>query len=462
MKTLFLPKYLLLPLLFLFCGCHKEKIVSSSESTPTVSTSVPTNIDISEATLGGNITEAGKSAVTARGVCWSESPAPTIDLNTKTINGAGTGSFSVSISGLKEGNTYHVRAYATNSFGTGYGTEISFKAISPFSALDKGIVEKMSLFNIPGLSIAVVRNDKLVHVRSFGYSDKEANKPAANSDLYRIASVSKPITLVTILKLVVDGRISLDQKVFGPGSILGNDFGSIPSGSPIGQITVRHLLDHKSGWTNYFGDPMFWDNSFTQADLISNLVANRPLEYSPGTTYYYLNFGYCILGRVIEKITGRSYEEYVKTNILSASGIVDMQIGGNTVNDRLPNEVKYYQRDFDPYSMNVKRMDAHGGWIATATDLARFMIANDHNVTPADLIPFSLLSQFYIGERGWNFYGSLPGTSAIVNKMNDNTCFVVLANTRNERSPNSDLDIINDMILLELFHIDNWPTKDFF
>jgi len=453
-------QFLFLSILFLFCNCHKEKSVAPADPTPTLTTSVA-EIDATEATLGGIITNAGQSAVTARGVCWSESPAPTIDLITKTLEGTGTGSFSSSISGLTEGTTYHVRAYATNSYGTAYGNEILFKAISPFFALDNAIMEKMTLYKIPGLSIAVVKSDNLVHVRSFGYSDKEANTVATNTDRYRIASISKPITMVAILKLVADGRISLDQKVFGPGSILGSDFGDIPVGSDIRLITVRHLLDQKSGWTNNFGDPMFWDNSFTQADLISNLIANRPLDYFPGTTYYYLNFGYCILGRVIEKITNQAYADYVKTNILNKCGISDMQIGGNTLSDRVPKEVKYYQRDYDPYSMNVERMDAHGGWIATATDLARFMVKGDQISGPDELIPFSLLSQFYLGERTWNFFGSLPGTSAIVSKQS-NFSFVLLANTRGESNPDAELNDLYDVMLRQLFLMDVWPSKDLF
>jgi hypothetical protein len=91
-----------------------------------------TTVDISKITKttaisGGNITSEGLSAVVARGVCWSTSENPTVDLSTKTFDGNGTGSFSSTITGLTEGATYYVRAYATNSTGTGYGNQISFK-----------------------------------------------------------------------------------------------------------------------------------------------------------------------------------------------------------------------------------------------------------------------------------------------------------------------------------------------
>lgn len=258
--------------------------------------------------------------------------------------------------------------------------------------LDNEIENKMSEYNIPALSIAIVKNEKLVYVRSYGFSDKEASKIAVNDDLYRIASISKSITAIAILKLVQDELISLDHKVFGPNGILGNDYGTPPDGSNKDLITVQHLLDHKSGWTNSPNDPMFTDIINTQSQLITDLLANRPLTYTPGSTYYYLNFGYCVLGRVIEKVTNSTYEDYVKSNILEQCGISEMKIGGNTLNDRDPNEVKYYQSEFSPYNMNVTRMDSHGGWIASSTDLARFIVRIDRNNSITDLISTTLLN----------------------------------------------------------------------
>lgn len=236
--------------------------------------------------------------------------------------------------------------------------EVSFKS------LDDAIKIKMNQYNIPALSLAIVKNERLVYNKSYGFSDKEAGIIAENDDLYRIASVSKPITVIAILKLVQDGLLSLDQKVFGPDGVFGNDYGTPPSGSKKDLITVRHLLDHKSGWTNAPNDPMFTDISNTQSQLITDLLANRPLTYTPGVTIYYLNSGYCILGRVIEKITNMSYENYVKSTIFQPCGITEMKIGGNTLNNRYPKEVKYYQGEYSPYSpysMNVTRMDSHGG-----------------------------------------------------------------------------------------------------
>ena len=104
--------------------------LSFSTKLPTVTTSAISSITASTATSGGNVTDIGGAAVTARGVCWSTSPSPTI-ANSKTSNGTGAGVFTSSITGLTVGTTYYVRAYATNSIGTNYGNEINFTTVLP-------------------------------------------------------------------------------------------------------------------------------------------------------------------------------------------------------------------------------------------------------------------------------------------------------------------------------------------
>ena len=97
---------------------------------PTLSTVSASSITTTSATSGGNISSDGGASITARGVVWSTSPTPTISLSTKTSDGSGTGSFTSSLSGLTPSTTYYVRAYATNSAGTGYGNEITFTTTS--------------------------------------------------------------------------------------------------------------------------------------------------------------------------------------------------------------------------------------------------------------------------------------------------------------------------------------------
>ena len=104
--------------------------ITISISAPSLSTANVSNVTSSTAISGGNISSNGGASVTARGVCWSTSQNPNVSLSTKTTNGSGTGSFTSSITGLQSGTTYYVRAYATNSQGTAYGSELSFTTIS--------------------------------------------------------------------------------------------------------------------------------------------------------------------------------------------------------------------------------------------------------------------------------------------------------------------------------------------
>ena len=105
--------------------CVRDEGGGSSVTVPTVTTTSVTNITATTATSGGNVTSDGGATVTARGVCWSTSHNPTAS-NSHTTNGSGTGSFPISITGLTSGTTYYVRAYATNSVGTAYGSEVNF------------------------------------------------------------------------------------------------------------------------------------------------------------------------------------------------------------------------------------------------------------------------------------------------------------------------------------------------
>jgi len=106
-------------------SCDKEDDNNGQENVPVLSTTEVTEITANTATSGGNITDDGGTTVTARGICWSTNENPTIDDN-KTEDGTGAGSFTSSITDLEPNTTYYVRAYATNSVGTGYGSAMSF------------------------------------------------------------------------------------------------------------------------------------------------------------------------------------------------------------------------------------------------------------------------------------------------------------------------------------------------
>ncbi len=426
---------------------------------PTLTTTIVSDIAASSVNSGGIITNDGELAIINRGVVWGTESNPTVSLSTKTSDGTGTGPYESTITGLTPGIKYYLRAYATNSAGTSYGNEIIFEAESPWDELDISIAQIMNRYDVPGLSVAVIRNEKLVYLKSFGFSDKEGNIKARNSDLYRIAGVSRLITYIATLNLIQNGKISMDERVFGTNSILRNDFGSPPTGSGKDLLTVRHLLEHKSGWINAPYDPMYGSNNLTQAQIINDVLINRPLTYLPGTTYNDLNFGYCTLGRIIEKLNYLPYENYARS-VFYDFGVTNLKIGGNTESERAPNEVKYYQREVSPYSLNIKRMDAHDGWIASAKDLAKIMIRVDGNLNVPDIISLSINP--FNSVEDWVQYGSLPGTSSILHRLDDKFSFIVLSNTRTESDPSILLKALDNTVIEQIKERPSWPSYDLF
>ncbi len=320
-------------------------------------------------------------------------------------------------------------------------------------------------FSVPATSIAISRNGRFVYDEAVGMVDRANLSQAQQNSLFRIASVTKPITSVTIFSLIEQGKLSLTDKVFGPSNILDIKYGKPPYKQWITDITVDHLLTHTcGGWPNDANDPMMLNLSWNHTKLITQTIAKVPLTNPPGTHWAYSNFGYCILGRVIEAVTGEDYDAYVETNILGPCGISTMKIGRNKESDSAQGEVVYYgQFDEDPYKLNITRMDSHGGWIASSTELVQFLnhVAGAPGI-PALLKPDTIKTMttpapaYPQGDaryaRGWmvrnngagNWWhnGSLPGTTSIMVRTPTGFCWAALCNSRTEPSDqiNSALD----------------------
>ncbi|NER15872.1 serine hydrolase domain-containing protein [Spongiivirga citrea] len=333
--------------------------------------------------------------------------------------------------------------------------------IMDFPALDAAIASLMTQYETPGFQLAILKDEKLVYRKSYGESNVETGEKVTNSSRFRVASVSKPITQAAILKLAEDlSDFSLDDKVFGPGSILGNQYGTAPYTADKLDISVRHLMDHESGWTNTPNDPMFSDINLSQTQIIDDMVDNRALTTTPGSTYSYSNFGYSLLGRIIEELSGMTYENYINQNILAPSGVYNMEIAGNTIAERKSDEVYYYsQESTSAYDMNVRRMDAHGGWIANATDLAEFLTHIDRNSVVADIITTSSSNETYFGFFNWLHTGSLPGTASILNRLNDSFGYAIIGNSRT-RPSDTILDGMQLAVETEINTRTLWPSYD--
>ena len=382
---------------------------------------------------------------------------------------------------------------------------------------------------IPGGAVAVSRNGRLVYSRGFGYADVEAKTPVEPASRFRIASISKPITAVAVLQLVEQGKLGLDERVF---ELLKEDPNLPPHGTPdlrLAQITIRQLLQHTGGWDRDMSfDPMFrpieiarelnTDPPAGQAQVI-RYMRGQPLDFQPGERYAYSNFGYCLLGRLIEQVSGEQYETYVKEHVLKPLGITRIQLGRTLPEYRADGEVKYYEpgdkrgpavigqnlgEDVHlPYgTWNLEAMDSHGGWIASAIDLVRFAAAFDYPARCRILKPASIADMFArpIGAPGFDaegklkptFYGlgwmvrndvgadaihdtttpgerssqwhtgSLDGTSTILVRRHDGLCWAVLFNTRNSVPEKAPARLIDLLMHKTANAIQEWPPGDEF
>src|SRR5580700_1693029 len=274
------------------------------------------------------------------------------------------------------------------------------------AAYDSMMMEFMLKYRPPGAALAVSKDGRLVYARGFGFADVERQEPARPLSLFRIASISKPFTSTAVFQLVQQGRLRLDDKVFAILKLQPFLERGARLDERIHAITVHHCLQHTAGWDRDKGfDPMGAAAAEEVAhalgvplpirpEHIIRYTMGRPLDWNPGTKYAYSNFGYCVLGRVIEAASGMHYQDYVARFVLQPLGITHMRLGRNLLRDRAPGEVKYYDsmrrtgRAISgpnigkqaplPYGVEcIETMDANGGWIASAVDLVRFAVAFD-------------------------------------------------------------------------------------
>ena len=349
---------------------------------------------------------------------------------------------------------------------------------SDIAHIDATITGFMSTYDVPGSAVAIAKDGKLVFAKGYGFADESSGERACATHLFRVASVSKPVTSVAIMKLMEEGGLGLSDTVFGTGALLGDAYGTLPYSADEEAITIQQLLEHTAGgstWNNKNSDgasaPMFSQPSMDHEQLIGWILDTRDPNGTPGTAYDYSNFGYCVLGRVIEEITGQTYESYVQDNILGPMGIKKMRIGGDTLADRYHWEVVYHDGGSgDPYGMEVRRMDAHGGWIASAIDLTRFMVRVDGFPTKADFLedasvttmttPSAVNNGYAKGWRvntsnHWWHSGSFAGARSILVRTSGGFCWAFLVNTRKDGSlDNTMWDVVNG--------VSTWPDIDLF
>ncbi len=382
---------------------------------------------------------------------------------------------------------------------------------SPEESFDALIPDLMARWGVPGGAVAVVKDDRLVFIKGYGKADTDSGAPVTASSLFRIASLSKPLTAAAVLRLREQGRIGLEDKVFRKYLVPAPPPGTAMDPRLL-EVTVRHLLEHAGGWDRDASfDPMFRSEEIAKAlgksgpstasDIIRYMTGRR-LDFAPGARYAYSNFGYCILGRVVEKITGKTYFEAMKELVLEAAGITGMRLGRTRLANRADGEVRYYDHIGAPLAASVfpgdeepvpwpyggfylEAMDSHGAWLASAADLLLFLAVCDGRPGRADILGASTLqdmtarpnlpdwesaSSYYglgwsvrpVGsDANWWHTGSLPGTTSIIVRASNGLSWVGLFNSRPANADGFATEL-DQAFWKAVEGVTEWPAADLF
>ena len=377
-------------------------------------------------------------------------------------------------------------------------------------SFDHTMRDYMQSRSIPGGALAVTRHSRLVFARGYTYSNDPEDLLVQPTSLFRIASLSKPFTACSTLKLSQDGQLPLSARLV---DLLALDPPAGQTPDPrLSDVTVLNLLQHLGGWdAGATFDPMFRDLAISAAlgvplpiskANITTYMTEQPLQRDPGTLHAYSNYGYALLGEIIAAISGQSYAGYVGQSVFAPLGVTRPTLGRALPALRLPDEVKYHSQYSGvtvlddsgvtvaaPYgAWNVENMDAHGGWLASAVDVARFVSTFDDPATSPVLGPVAVETMFGLPENidpgsytpgdwyygcGWavrdwgqgvrNTWhtGSLDGTYALVVRRFDGTNWCAPFNQRDDPSGLS-YEVIDDLLHVAADSVTTWPDHDLF
>jgi CubicO group peptidase (beta-lactamase class C family) len=308
------------------------------------------------------------------------------------------------------------------------------RAQSSLAAFDSAVESYMKEPDrtIPGASLAVTRNGELVLARGYSWIT-EVETPVEPTSLFRLASISKTLTGAAIVLLTEEGTLSFSDKVVDlidmPGTIRDNR---------VKDIKVEHLLHHVGGWDREVsGDPMSADLEIAgdlgmplpiTREAIIRWTNGKMLNCDPGIIdgWTYSNYGYMLLGQIIETVAGIPYEAFVQERLLEPLGIHRMRLGRTLLRNRLPGEVLYHSTVYGLYGnvvvegapqnvmyqygghRSIENIAAHGGWVGSAVDLVRFASSFDDPAS-CPMLSASSVSQLFATHA----YGNLkPGSTS--------------------------------------------------
>ena len=398
----------------------------------------------------------------------------------------------------------------TPGYGLGRQWRISGYDVPELRSFDQAIEQFMQARNIRLGSLAVARRGRLLLAHGYSW-DESGDALVEPASLFRIASVAKPFTAAVTLRLLREAGVDVSTPV---SALLPDVFPHHRGRDPrLDAVTVLHLLQHQGGWDRSRSfDPVFHDATIARTfrtglpvdrGHIAAFMARQRVDMPPGTTFSYSNFGYLLLGLLIERLSGTSYEDAVRARLLEPLGIGRMRLGRTAPELRTENEVTY---DADhqaatvlngsgrkvpaPYgAFNLENGLASGGWIASPVDLLRVSGAFAPTTPVPEAIDTALLDQALAmpstglgptGEYygcGWSVRpldserrnmwhtGSLPGTTSTLLRRWDGLDVAVVFNRREEYAAtpaDQYLNALDQGLGVAMRGVQVWPTHNLF
>jgi D-alanyl-D-alanine carboxypeptidase len=327
--------------------------------------------------------------------------------------------------------------------GCGGAIAAQTEAAAPDKAVDAIVQRWMEQRHVAGLSLAVVRDGKVVLARGYGKANLELSVPATSGTVYQLGSVTKQFTAAAVMMLVREGKAALEDPIRKHLPELPEAWAG---------VTVRHLLNHTSGIRSYTSVPGFGKLSrkdFTKAELLA-LVTGEPVDFQPGEDWRYNNSGYFLLGMLVEKLSGKSYGEFLTERIFKPLEMRSTRV--NDLSEVVPRRATGYRWEGSRWRngeyVSPTQPFSAGALLSTVEDLARWDAAlYSDQVLPKDLLQQSWTATKLNGGRevpygfGWSIGthqghrfvehgGDIPGFASYLARFpDDRLTVVVLTNT---------------------------------
>lgn len=244
--------------------------------------------------------------------------------------------------------------------------QITFPQENKIKLFDDYLTNYIENKNVPSISAGILKEGKIQWIGVKGIADIEDNDPANIHSLYRIASITKPITAVAVLQLWEKGLIDIDKDV----RIYLPDFPEKKW-----KFTTRQLLNHTAGIRSYKDGEFHNKKYYSSVAEAVKVFAYDSLIFEPGTKYEYTSLGYSLLGLIIEKVTKQPFDKYLSKNIFDPAGMKYTML--DKQQEIVPNRVKGYEKNFERKIKNAPLADlsikaAGGGLLSTVEDILLF------------------------------------------------------------------------------------------